>query len=183
MKSAKQNTIQQSIDRHRIALIESEQRFPTTLCLFCCFVFSLFLVSGFLLLLLLLLLLVCCCLFVCCCCCCLFYFVSFHFKSIKSKRLRPQWIFFFRVFPACRCWLWEVVQVNGSTKARYASFWWLWEVVQVNGSTKAKYASFWWLWEVVQVNGSTKARYASFWWLWEVVQVNGSTKAKYASFC
>ena len=30
MKSAKQNTIRQSIDRHRIALIESKQRFTTT---------------------------------------------------------------------------------------------------------------------------------------------------------
>jgi len=29
MKSAKQNTIRQSIDRHRITLIESKQRFTT----------------------------------------------------------------------------------------------------------------------------------------------------------
>ena len=29
MKSAKQNTIQQSIDQHRITLIESKQRFTT----------------------------------------------------------------------------------------------------------------------------------------------------------
>ena len=28
MKSAKQNTIRQSIDRHRITLIESKQQFP-----------------------------------------------------------------------------------------------------------------------------------------------------------
>ena len=30
MKSAKQNTIRQSIERHRITLIESKQRFTTT---------------------------------------------------------------------------------------------------------------------------------------------------------
>ena len=30
MKSAKQNTIRQSIDRHRITLIESKQQFTTT---------------------------------------------------------------------------------------------------------------------------------------------------------
>ena len=30
MKSAKQNTIRQSIDRHRITLIESKQRFTST---------------------------------------------------------------------------------------------------------------------------------------------------------
>ena len=28
----------------------------------------------------------------------LFYFVSFCFKSIKTKRLRPQWIFSFAYF-------------------------------------------------------------------------------------
>ena len=36
MKSAKQNTVRQSIDRHRISLIESKQRFTGTKQRTCC---------------------------------------------------------------------------------------------------------------------------------------------------